>query len=85
VPPAMGLLRGGGDPVPPPSPVLTDELPLTIPVSPALPAPTPDPGARLLGLVLGAALLLPVLATVLIRRPRRTAAALRRSARALTV
>jgi hypothetical protein len=67
------------------APVLTDELPLTIPVSPALPTPTPDPGARLLGLVLGAALLLPALATALVRRPRRSVAALRRSARAVTV
>lgn len=83
--PAMQLLRSVEERWGQRAPVLTDELPLTVPVSPALPAPTPDPGARLLGLALGAVLLLPALSTLLVRRPRRPVAPSRRSPRAVTV
>lgn len=85
--PAMQLLRSVEERWGQRSPVLTDELPLTLPVSPPLAPVTPDPGARTLGLALGAALLLPALATTLVRRPRRRRSLVRtwRSSRAVSV
>jgi nitrous oxidase accessory protein len=83
--PAMQLLRSVEDRWGQRSPVLTDELPLTRPISPALTTPAPDPGARALGVALGALLVLPAI-VVFVRRPRRrAAAAARRSLRAVSV
>ncbi|MFU8841645.1 MAG: hypothetical protein ACNA8R_13140, partial [Nitriliruptoraceae bacterium] len=53
-------------------PVVVDELPLTIPVSPAV-TPTPvEPRARMLGLVGAGLLLVPLLALLVWQQPRRT-------------
>jgi nitrous oxidase accessory protein NosD len=83
--PAMRLLRSVEERWGQRSPVLVDELPLTVPVSPALATPAPDPGARALGIALGAGLVLPALATFLVRRPRRSAVRTWRSPRAVPV
>jgi nitrous oxidase accessory protein len=80
--PGMQLLRSVEERWGRRDPVLVDELPLTVPVSPALTVPTPDPAARNLAIVLGLALALPALA-LFVPRPHRHSASSRRSLRAV--
>lgn len=82
--PALRLLRSVEQRWGQRTPVLTDELPLTRPVSPALDVPAPEPAARLLGTALGALLLLPAVATF-VRRSRRASAPSRRFLRAVSI
>jgi nitrous oxidase accessory protein len=79
--PALRLLRSVEERWGRRVPVLTDELPLTRPVSPSLEAPPPEPLARSVALLLGSALAAPLLVLV-VRRPVRLARPSRRSLRA---
>jgi nitrous oxidase accessory protein len=79
--PGMQLLRSVEERWGRRSPALVDELPLTLPVSPALTTPAPEPAARNLAIVLGLGLTLPALA--LFFRRRHHSPALRRSPRAV--
>jgi nitrous oxidase accessory protein len=79
--PGMQLLRSVEERWGRRTPALTDELPLTAPVSPALTPPTPEPAARNLAIVLGLGLTLPALA--LFFRRRHPSLSLRRSLRAV--
>ncbi|WP_052664885.1 NosD domain-containing protein [Nitriliruptor alkaliphilus] len=83
--PAMQLLRSVEERWGQRDPVLTDELPLTVPVSPALAATSPDPTARAIGSLLGVTLVLPALVAFSRRRPSRVPARSRRSVRAISV
>jgi nitrous oxidase accessory protein len=80
--PALRLLRSVEERWGRRAPVLVDELPLTVPLSPALPATTAVGDARVPATALGLVLLLPVL-VLLARRPRRRGPASRRSPRAV--
>lgn len=79
--PGMQLLRSVEERWGRRSPALTDELPLTAPVSPALTSPTPEPVARNVAFALGLGLTLPAL--VLSFRRRHPSRSLRRSLRAV--
>jgi nitrous oxidase accessory protein len=79
--PGMQLLRSVEERWGQRDPALVDERPLTVPISPAVVAPLPDPAARTLGVVLGILLTLPALAIFARRRPRRAPAFPRRSPR----
>jgi nitrous oxidase accessory protein len=80
--PGMQLLRSVEERWARRDPVVTDNLPLTTPVSPALAVPAPEPAARNLAIVLGVVLLGPALA-LFTRRPQRAAARSWRSLRAV--
>ncbi len=69
--PAFRLLRSIEERWGRQAPVLVDELPITIPVSPPLPAATTDPLARPLGVAVATVLLTPLLALVAWQRPHR--------------
>jgi nitrous oxidase accessory protein len=69
--PAFRLLRSIEERWGRQAPVLVDELPITIPVSPPVPAAATDPLARPLGVAVAAALLTPLLALVVWQRPHR--------------
>jgi nitrous oxidase accessory protein len=81
--PAMQLLRSVEERWGRRNPVVVDELPLTVPVSPALPVAATDPGARNLAFVLGLVLVLPATRLVFRRSHRRSATTSRRSLRAV--
>jgi nitrous oxidase accessory protein len=81
--PAMQLLRSVEERWGRRNPVVVDELPLTVPVSPALPAAAADPGARNLALALGLVLLVPAVGLVARRSHRRPTTSSRRSLRAV--
>jgi copper chaperone NosL len=81
--PGMQLLRSVEERWGQRDPVVIDELPLTVPVSPALPAAATDPGARNLAFVLGLVLLLPAIGLVARRSHRRSQTSSRRSLRAV--
>ena len=68
--PALRLLRTVEERWGRQDPVLSDELPITEPVSPAVPVPTPEPGVRTAALLAGLVLLLPS-AALLAGRPLR--------------
>jgi nitrous oxidase accessory protein len=70
--PALRLLRSIEERWGRRDPVLTDELPITRPMSPRVPSTAPEPVARLVGSAAGAVLLLPAVA--LLARPRRRVA-----------
>jgi nitrous oxidase accessory protein len=82
--PAMRLLRSVEERWGRRSPALTDERPLTQPVSPALSVSAPDPAAGRIAVAFGLALTLPAL-VLFIRRPHRVTAASRRSLRAVHI
>ncbi len=69
--PAFRLLRSIEERWGRQAPVLVDELPITIPVSPPVPAATTDPLARPLGVAVATVLLTPLLALVAWQRPHR--------------
>jgi parallel beta-helix repeat protein len=68
--PAMRLLRSVEERWGRQAPVLVDELPIVAPLSPPVPAVTPEPAARAVGLTLGGLLVLPSL-LLIAWRPRR--------------
>jgi nitrous oxidase accessory protein len=79
--PGMQLLRSVEERWGQRDPALVDERPLTVPVSPGVVVPPPDPAARILGVVLGLALTLPALVLFARRGSRRAPAFPRRSPR----
>jgi nitrous oxidase accessory protein NosD len=68
--PALRLLRSVEERWGRQDAVLTDELPIVSPLSPALPVPAPEPAARIVAFVVGGLLVLPAV-TLLVPRPRR--------------
>lgn len=68
--PALRLLRSVEERWGRQDPVLTDELPIVAPLSPAVPTVAPEPAARTAGLVVGTVLVVPFL-LLLAWRPRR--------------
>lgn len=80
--PALRLLRAVEERWGRQDPVLTDEMPIVEPLSPALPVAEADAAARTLGLVAGAALIVPFLLLLPLRPGRR---AWTRSPRAIPI